>query len=108
MLQPLHILYMTFLYFLLTGALAILYIHTTLQAREIATRLAINACKQQGYQFLDGTVFREKTRLTFKPKLQLERQYRFEYSITGDDRHNGYLNITGKRLSALVLKERNH
>ncbi len=98
---------MTLLYFLLTAALVTLYIHTTLQAREIATGLAIKACKDQGYQFLDGTVFREKTCFRFKPKLQLERHYRFEYSITGDDRFNGYLTVTGKRLTSLVLRERN-
>jgi len=96
---------MSTLLLILAAFIAVGYIHNTIQARERATAHAIQACEQQNYQFLDGTVFREKTRLSFDKKLRVLREYRFEYSIHGDDRQSGYLTLSGNRLHRIVLKE---
>lgn len=73
-------------------------------AAESATGFGRQACQQAGVQWLDQSVHQVRIRLKRNPEGRLcwERQYRFEYSSGGDDRHAGLVTMLGSALSALV------
>ena len=69
-------------------------------AAEQAQRLGREACAAAGVQWLDQSV--ALTRLALRRdrdgRLRVQRQYRFEYSREGDDRHHGSLALLGREL----------
>lgn len=73
-------------------------------AAENATRRGRTACEQAGVQWLDQSVHQVRLRVRRDPagRLRWERQFRFEYSSGGDDRHAGMITLLGDRVSALV------
>jgi len=70
------------------------------QAHELARQHAAQACRRSGTQLLDETVSLERLRprRLHNGWLGLERQYRFDYSLHGDDRRTARLNMAGDRL----------
>ena len=73
-------------------------------AAEAAVTYGRQACKHAGVQWLDQSVHQVRLRLARDSTGQLrwERQYRFEYSNAGDDRHAGLITLRGTALAALV------
>jgi hypothetical protein len=69
-------------------------------ASELATRLGRDACARAGVQWLDQSM--ALTRLGLRRasdgRMRLMRQYRFDYSLQGDDRHHGGLALLGREL----------
>ena len=73
-------------------------------AAENATGHGRLACQHAGVQWLDQSVHQVRIRLKRNAggRLCWERQYRFEYSNGGDDRHAGLVTMLGGELSGLV------
>lgn len=69
-------------------------------AAERAESLGRDACKAAGVQWLDQSVHAIGLRLCRQDDgwLGLERTFRFDYSIEGDDRHVGRMVLRGDRL----------
>lgn len=89
---------------LLLAALAWLWFDSV-KVREIAVRAARNACRAEGFQFLDETV----SIANLKPardddgRLLLRRTYFFEYSDTGDNRRPGSVVMLGQQVVMLNI-----
>jgi hypothetical protein len=77
----------------------------SLRARETATAACRRACSQEGIQFLDDTVALERLGLARSAagRLQLRRQYRFDYTEDGITRRRGGAVLVGGRLLTLTL-----
>jgi len=78
-----------------------------LQKRELALQAAQRLCAQSGVQFLDGSVSLRRLRLRRdeSQRARLYREYAFEYSTSGDDRHPGRVYMLGARvLSANLIQ----
>lgn len=73
-------------------------------AAERATLRGRMACQQAGVQWLDQSVHQVRIRVRRNPagRLCWERQFRFEYSNGGDDRHAGLITMLGDRVSGLA------
>ncbi len=71
-------------------------------AAERAEALGRDACRRASVQLLDQTVHETGLGLCRHDNgwLGLERTFRFDYSIDGDDRHVGRLVLRGDRLVA--------
>jgi hypothetical protein len=84
--------------------LAALFWVSSRAAAENATRHGRAACEDAGVQWLDQSVHQVRIRVRRNPagQLSLERQFRFEYSSGGTDRHAGMITLLGPRLSSLV------
>ena len=73
-----------------------------LRARELARTLSRELCAEAHVQLLDQTVALHKMRLVREPGhgLLLRRDYGFEFSVDGKDRHHGQLSVIDGRLLA--------
>jgi uncharacterized protein DUF3301 len=80
----------------------------TLRARETALAAARRACEGEGLQLLDETVAVERLRpgRDDEGRLALRRDYVFEYSRDGADRHRGALTLLGREVTLLDLRLR--
>jgi hypothetical protein len=58
------------------------------------------ACTAAGVQWLDQNVMltRISLRRASDGRLRVLRQYRFDYSLRGDDRHQGHMALLGREL----------
>lgn len=92
--------------------LVILFILTLLwldgaRARELAIAISKAACKRQGWQLLDDTVFMQRIGLRWTSKgLRFRRMFRFEYSADGAQRENGYVLMIGTELELIHIQEK--
>jgi hypothetical protein len=73
-----------------------------LRARELARTLSRELCAEARVQLLDQTVALQKLRLVRAPGhgLLLRRDYGFEFSVDGMDRHRGLLSVIDGRMLA--------
>jgi hypothetical protein len=80
----------------------------TLGAREVCLDAARGACRREGLQLLDETVAVEHLRFRRSDAgwLRIERDYVFEYSSTGADRHKGRIRLAGRNMTLLDLGQR--
>jgi uncharacterized protein DUF3301 len=80
----------------------------TLKARETALAAARRACEADGLQLLDETVAVERLRPSRDDsgRLTVRRDYVFEYSQDGVDRHRGALTLLGREVTLLDLRQR--
>jgi hypothetical protein len=81
--------------------LAGLYLwQNALRARELARDLGRDLCASARVQLLDQTVALQRLRLVRVPArgLLLRRDYGFEFSIEGSDRHKGAMSVIDGRL----------
>lgn len=69
-------------------------------AAELARRVAASVCHQARAQLLDETVSLERVSLrrNAEGRLRLLRQYRYEYSLDGIQRHPAALALLGGKL----------
>ncbi len=72
----------------------------SLGARQAARQAGRRVCEREGTQFLDDTVAISRIRLQRdgRGRLMFFRQYRFEYSFSGEDRQWGQVDLLGKRV----------
>lgn len=81
------------------------YWYAGMQAREQAIAAGRRACGESGVQFLDETVAQIRLRLARDSDgtMGLARHYRFEFSTTGADRHEGHIALLGSRVEWVKL-----
>ena len=76
----------------------------SLRARELATGVCRELCKQRGLQFLDQAVALRHVRVRWtRDGLRLRRVYRFDFSEEGAGRHSGHLVLLGLNLEEVSL-----
>ena len=82
---------MLLLLLILAGAYAW---QNALRARERARMLCFDLCLQANVQLLDQTVALQRLRvIKVAHGLRLRRDYRFDFSVDGRDRHRGTLSL---------------
>lgn len=87
----------------LLGVFALLW-RDQLAARESAIAFARQLCTQAGLQFLDQSVALGRLRLVRDGDgLALERHYRFEVSLDGQDRHQAVVRLRRGQLTGFSL-----
>ncbi len=93
------------LFALLILALVIWFVWDSLKAREAAHAAARKACEEAGVQFLDDTVSQSGVRLArdAEGRVVMERQFRFEFTPSGDDRQQGRVRLLGGRVQEVNL-----
>lgn len=86
------------------GALA-WYWYAGMNAREQAIAVCRRACTEARLQFLDDSIALSKTRFARNPhgQLQFRRDYRFEFSDTGNNRRPGVVRMLGDRVEWVNL-----
>jgi len=96
---------MTELLVLLLLAAGVWFVSDSLKAREAAHIAARKACQDAGVQFLDDTVSQSGMRIArdAEGRAVLERNFRFEFSPTGDDREQGRVRLLGNRVQDVNL-----
>jgi hypothetical protein len=88
----------------LFGAVA-WYWYAGMQVREQAVAVGRRACAEARLQFLDESVALSRIRLARNSngQLQFQRDYRFEFSDTGDNRRPGVVRMLGDRVEWISL-----
>lgn len=78
-----------------------------MRARETATAVVREYCKQSGLQFLDGTVGLRTISVSFETgRLQLKRAYEFHYSESDHSRSVGLVTMSADRVESFILQNR--
>ena len=92
------------LFLLLAGFPLVAFWSAGRAAAEAAVFHGRRACERAGVQWLDQSVPLVRLRLRRGPsgRLGWERQFRFEYSSGGEDRHAGLVTLHGDALVGLV------
>lgn len=87
---------------MILGAAAFAFWSAGRAAAERAEAMGRDACRAAGVQWLDESVHATGLRLCRHDNgwLGLERSFRFDYSIDGNDRHAGRLVLRGDRMVA--------
>jgi Protein of unknown function (DUF3301) len=82
------------------------YAYAALKARETATRIVRQACKQHGLQLLDDTVHGARIRFARDAEgvSRLRRTFAFEFSDDGISRRAGNLVMLGAHVESLHLE----
>lgn len=77
----------------------------SLGARQAAREAGRRACMQQDVQFLDDTVAIHHLRLqrNSNGRLAFYREYRFEYSLSGEERRPGSVDVLGRQVLRVEL-----
>ncbi|MET3999508.1 DUF3301 domain-containing protein [Marinobacterium sp. MBR-109] len=77
-----------------------------LKIREHATRQVRAYCQQQDVQLLDESIALKsmKPRRSLHGRLELERCYQFSFTSTGDERYNGQVRLSGRRILGFELQ----
>ncbi|MHB1085260.1 MAG: DUF3301 domain-containing protein [Thiobacillus sp.] len=81
------------------------YWYAGMQVREQAIAVGRRACGEASLQFLDESVALSKTRFARNSsgQLQFVRDYRFEFSDTGNNRRPGVIRMLGDRVEWVSL-----
>lgn len=76
-----------------------------MQVREQAIAVGRRACTDSSLQFLDESVALSRTRFARNGngQLQFQRDYRFEFSDTGNNRRPGVVRMLGNRVEWVSL-----
>ncbi|HUG03538.1 MAG TPA: DUF3301 domain-containing protein [Steroidobacteraceae bacterium] len=79
--------------------------HSSLAARELANRLAMETCTNANVQMLDGTVAIHRLRLVRggDAPLAWRRTYVFDYTEDGFSRKRGFVVLTGDTVDTVGL-----
>jgi len=88
----------------LTASLCLLWWHN-LKIREYATRQVSDYCRQQNIQLLDESIALKSMspRRNRQGNLELVRCYQFNFTSTGDERYQGQVRLSGRRVVAFEL-----
>lgn len=84
------------------------YWHSSLAARELANRHAMETCASANVQMLDGTVAIHRLRLVRggDAPLAWRRTYVFDYTEDGYSRKRGFVVLTGDMVDTVGLGPR--
>ncbi|MGH8251302.1 MAG: DUF3301 domain-containing protein [Steroidobacteraceae bacterium] len=79
--------------------------HSSLAARELANRVAMETCTSANVQMLDGTVAIHRLRLVRggDAPIAWQRTYVFDYSADGFSRQRGFVVLTGDTVDTVGL-----
>lgn len=90
--------------FLVLGTVAYLWWHGR-GLKDSALRVVKRYCDEQQLQLLDEGLVLSKVRIARSEAglFCLRRQYRFEFSSTGDERYYGTIDVLGKRIQSIKL-----
>lgn len=90
----------TLVILMVVAATAFAFWSASRAAAERAERLGRNACHAAGVQWLDQSVHQIglRVRRLDSGRLGFERTFRFDYSLSGEDRRIGRLVLLGDRL----------
>lgn len=82
------------------------FLYDSVKTKEAATQAALAKCVEVGVQFLDQTVARHKIKIfrQVNGSLGLARIYRFEYSVFGAEREQGWVFLLGRRVQEVTLE----
>jgi hypothetical protein len=82
--------------------------HSSLAARELANRVAVETCAGAQVQMLDGTVSIHRLKLVRHADAPLvwRRTYVFDYTEDGFSRRRGFVVVTGKSVDTVGLGPR--
>jgi hypothetical protein len=96
---------MSFALFLIAAGWLVYFWYSSLEARELATRVAIETCDRQDLQFLDGTVALRQLRLrrNLHGRLVFQRTYQFEYTDDQVTRRQGFVILLGPKVDSVGL-----
>ena len=91
---------------LLIIAMCVWYWSFTQKVKQLALRASISRCKEAGVQFLDHSVVLHK--IGFKKNAtkqwKMIREYRFEFTSTGETRYVGRVIMQGQHLVSSDLE----
>ena len=89
-------------------ALVVVFWHSSLAARELANRVAQDACAGAQVQMLDGTVAIHRLRIvrSSDQPLAWHRTYVFDYTADGYSRQRGFVVLTGDSVDTVGLGPR--
>ncbi len=92
--------------FILALAAAFFYLLGTLRAKELATAFARRECRAMQLQLLDQSVSLLKTRIkrTQNGQLNLVRTFQFEFTVIGEKRYKGSLELCRNQLIHIELE----
>ncbi len=81
------------------------FLYDSVKAKEAATKAALAKCLDFDVQFLDQTVARHKIKIFRQANgnLGLARIYRFEYSVLGAEREQGWAFLLGRKVQEVTL-----
>ncbi len=81
------------------------YWFDTANAKEAAVAHGKKACRDMNVQFLDDSVIRYRSRIArdISGQMVIERSFRFEFTVDGQTRENGFIRLSGQRLLVLEL-----
>ncbi len=73
--------------------------------KDSALKVVKRYCDEQQLQLLDEGLVLSKVRIARSESgmLRLRRQYRFEFSSTGDERYGGTIDVLGTRIQSIKL-----
>lgn len=82
--------------------------HSSLAARELANRVAMETCTSANVQMLDGTVAIHRLRIvrTGDAPVAWHRTYVFDYTTDGFSRQRGFVVMTGDNVDTVGLGPR--
>ncbi|MEX0733165.1 MAG: DUF3301 domain-containing protein [Steroidobacteraceae bacterium] len=82
--------------------------HSSLAARELANRVAMETCASANVQMLDGTVAIHRLRMVRSGDAPLawHRTYVFDYTSDGFSRQRGFVVLTGDTVDTVGLGPR--
>ncbi|HBM84214.1 MAG TPA: DUF3301 domain-containing protein [Halieaceae bacterium] len=91
---------------LLLGLLCAWFL-ASIRVRELAVAAVDRAGKRDDFQLLDQSVHLNRISLSRdeQRRWRVWRQYRFDYSFDGVERHEGYVIMLGQRLQAIIVRE---
>jgi hypothetical protein len=95
----------TYLTLLLVAVLAYVFWHRNLACRELANRIASETCGEAQVQLLDGTVAFSSfgAGRDAGGRWIMRRNYVFDYTDNGVNRHQGFVVLRGLNLEAVGL-----
>ena len=80
------------------------YFFDAMRARELATSVVREYCKQSSLQFLDGTVGLKTVKLSLEGgRPHLKRRYEFHYSESNHSRNIGLVTIDGINVENFII-----
>lgn len=87
--------------------LGALYWRASQQSKQLAVSFARRECERRGAQLLDQTVQQIKLSMSRNRRGQWRfwREYRFEYSVDGNDRYEGRLVLLGRQVVRTLLEK---
>ena len=88
-------------------ACGVWYFFDAMRARELATAVVREYCKQSSLQFLDGTVGLRAVNLSVQNgRIRFKRRYEFHYSESNHSRGVGLVTIEGIEVQNFILPNR--